>query len=33
MADPRIHELCTGGEEPFDCKRMAYGGFRVIVSG
>lgn len=33
LADPRLHELCTEGEEPFDCKRIAYGGFRVIVSG
>lgn len=33
MADPRIHEICAPDEHPFDCKRMAYGGFRVIVSG
>jgi len=31
MADPRIHELCSEGESPFDCKRMAYGGFKTIV--
>ena len=31
MADPRIKELCVPGSEPFDCKRMAYGGFKVIV--
>ena len=31
MADPRIHELCAEGESPFDCKRMAYGGFKAIV--
>lgn len=31
MADPRMKEFCKEGEEPFDCKRMAYGGFRSIV--
>lgn len=31
MADPRIKELCEENEEPFDCKRMAYGGFEVLV--
>ncbi len=34
MADPRIQEACpgsNGGEMPFDCKRMAYGGFTTIV--
>ncbi|HEY1081929.1 MAG TPA: DUF1428 domain-containing protein [Prosthecobacter sp.] len=34
MADPRMQEMCpaaSGGEMPFDCKRMAYGGFRTIV--
>ena len=34
MADPRIQEMCptaNGGELPFDCKRMAYGGFKTIV--
>lgn len=31
MADPRIHEACNGGEMPFDCARMAYGGFETIV--
>jgi uncharacterized protein YbaA (DUF1428 family) len=31
MADPRIQELCDPDNPPFDCKRMAYGGFRVIV--
>jgi uncharacterized protein YbaA (DUF1428 family) len=29
MADPRMNEM--GGEMPFDCKRMAYGGFKSIV--
>lgn len=34
MADPRMHEFCPdhGGTPPFDYKRMAYGGFRTIVS-
>lgn len=31
MADPRLHELCGPDKVPFDCKRMAYGGFRTIV--
>ena len=31
MADPRIKELMEPGVEPFDCKRMAYGGFRELV--
>jgi len=33
MADPRLHEMCPehGGVPPFDCKRMAYGGFKTIV--
>lgn len=33
MADPRLHEMCPehGGQPPFDCKTMAYGGFRTIV--
>ena len=31
MADPRIHEMCGKDEMPFDCKRMAYGGFKSIV--
>lgn len=33
MADPRIQEMCplSGNEMPFDCKRMAYGGFQAIV--
>ncbi len=31
MADPRIHALCDPKDQPFDCKRMAYGGFEVIV--
>jgi uncharacterized protein YbaA (DUF1428 family) len=31
MADPRMKELMESGPEPFDYKRMAYGGFRAIV--
>jgi uncharacterized protein YbaA (DUF1428 family) len=32
MKDPRIAGMC-GQEMPFDCKRMAYGGFEVLVQG
>lgn len=31
LADPRLHEMCNPDEAPFDCKRMAYGGFKTIV--
>lgn len=31
MADPRIKEMCDPDNPPFDCKRMAYGGFTVLV--
>ena len=31
FADPRLHEMCDPNDSPFDCKRMAYGGFRTIV--
>jgi len=31
MADPRIHEMMDPTNQPFDCKRMAYGGFNVLV--
>ncbi len=30
MADPRIKKQCVGSM-PFDCKRMACGGFKVIA--
>lgn len=33
MKDPRIAALCDPADMPFDCKRMLYGGFKVIVSG
>jgi uncharacterized protein YbaA (DUF1428 family) len=31
MKDPRINEMCDPKNMPFDCKRMLYGGFKVIV--
>jgi uncharacterized protein YbaA (DUF1428 family) len=31
MADPRLASMAEKGSMPFDCKRMAYGGFRMIV--
>ena len=31
MEDPRIKEMCDPKDMPFDCARMAYGGFKVIV--
>ena len=31
MKDPRINECCDTKDMPFDCKRMCYGGFNVIV--
>lgn len=30
-ADPRLADFCKPENLPFDCKRMAYGGFRTIV--
>lgn len=32
MADPRLNAMMEGKEHPFDCKRMAYGGFTSIVN-
>ena len=32
MNDPRIAAMCDPNNMPFDCKRMAYGGFTVAVS-
>ena len=32
MADPRIQAMGVKNEPLFDCKRMAFGGFKVIVS-
>lgn len=31
MADPRIQEIIGSDRPLFDCKRMAYGGFRELV--
>jgi len=31
MADPRMNEMCGSEGMPFDCARMAYGGFETIV--
>jgi len=32
MKDPRIAKMMDSKNMPFDVKRMAYGGFRVIVA-
>lgn len=32
MADPRLIDLCDPDNMPFDCKRMAYGGFKSLVT-
>ena len=32
MQDPRLSAMCDPKAMPFDCKRMLYGGFKVIVS-
>jgi uncharacterized protein YbaA (DUF1428 family) len=31
MKDPRVHEMCSPDDMPFDCKRMTYGGFKIAV--
>ena len=31
--DPRIAAMCDPKDMPFDCKRMLYGGFEVLVEG
>jgi len=31
MANPRIKQICDSANPLFDFKRMAYGGFRVLV--
>jgi uncharacterized protein YbaA (DUF1428 family) len=31
MKDPRLAGMCDSKNMPFDCKRMCYGGFEVIV--
>lgn len=32
MKDPRTHAICDPKDMPFDCARMLYGGFKVVVS-
>jgi uncharacterized protein YbaA (DUF1428 family) len=32
MADERLNSMCTETAAIFDCKRMAFGGFRTIVN-
>jgi uncharacterized protein YbaA (DUF1428 family) len=31
MKDPRVADMCDPKKMPFDVKRMAYGGFKVLV--
>lgn len=31
MADPRMAEMMDPTNPPFDCKRLAFGGFKVLV--
>jgi len=31
MKDPRIANMMSGKKMPFDVKRMAYGGFKILV--
>jgi uncharacterized protein YbaA (DUF1428 family) len=31
MKDPRIEQMTEGKPMPFDVKRMAYGGFKILV--
>lgn len=32
MADPRVSEMCSPDDMPFDPRRMSYGGFKTMVS-
>lgn len=32
MKDPRISAMCDPKDMPFDCTRMLYGGFKVMVT-
>lgn len=32
MADPRLQQMCDPSKMLFDSKRMAYGGFKTLVS-
>lgn len=31
MSDPRMKKMMEGGPMPFEVKRMAYGGFKILV--
>lgn len=31
MADPRLADMMDSENQPFDCTRMAYGGFQTLV--
>jgi uncharacterized protein YbaA (DUF1428 family) len=31
MKDPRLDKMCKEDDMPFDLKRMAFGGFKVLV--
>jgi uncharacterized protein YbaA (DUF1428 family) len=31
MSDPRLEKMMDPKTMPFDCKRMIYGGFKVLV--
>ncbi len=31
MEDPRVAAMCEKAKAAFDCKRMAYGGFKTLV--
>ena len=31
MKDPALAGMMTPKDMPFDCKRMSYGGFKVLV--
>lgn len=31
MKDPRLANMCDEKSMPFDCKRMAWGGFKILV--
>ncbi len=31
MADPRLKDMCDPTNQPFDCKKMAYGGFKTLI--
>ncbi|MBA3685888.1 MAG: DUF1428 domain-containing protein [Planctomycetes bacterium] len=33
MRDPRMAKMMAKQDMPFDCRRMAYGGFSVLVDG